>query len=85
MSSTELTARLDATLVDHLRTAASQAGIPVDDYLARVLSADRDALHGASDGQLARARALTAVAYRTWTVAGRPEDGHSTADEVFGP
>ncbi|MDH6130056.1 hypothetical protein [Kitasatospora sp. GP82] len=80
----ELTARLDDALVARLQQEAEQAGIDLDTYLARVLTADHLAAQGTRAEQIARASAHTAAAYHSWNTAGRPEDGVLTFDDVFG-
>ncbi|MFE0457755.1 hypothetical protein ACFW1A_00660 [Kitasatospora sp. NPDC058965] len=80
----ELTARLDDRLVDHLRGEAARAGVDLDTHLSRVVTADYLAAHGTREAQIARAAALTAAAVQAWDRDGRPEEGGSDFEDVFG-
>ncbi|MFJ9518462.1 hypothetical protein ACIRPK_09380 [Kitasatospora sp. NPDC101801] len=80
----ELTAHLDDALVAHLQQEAERAGIDLDTYLSRVLTADHLAARGTREAQIARAAAHTAAAYHSWDRAGRSEDGALSFEDVFG-
>ncbi|WP_371494115.1 hypothetical protein OG871_03340 [Kitasatospora sp. NBC_00374] len=75
---------LPEQLEEAVRSAAAEAGLSVDDYVVRVLTADQLAAAGSPGERAARAHALAAAAHRRWVVDGRSETGWMSADEVFG-
>lgn len=71
-------------LEEYVAEQAARAGVSPQDYVIRLLAADRSAAAGTQEDRIDRASALAAVTYRAWNAAGRPEDGALTTDEVFG-
>ncbi|TWE21802.1 hypothetical protein FB465_7028 [Kitasatospora atroaurantiaca] len=76
----ELPERLEKAV----RAAASEAGLSVNDYVARVLTADQAAAEGSPAERAARADALAAAAHRQWVAGGHSEVGSMSMGEVFG-
>ncbi|MFJ1705978.1 hypothetical protein [Kitasatospora sp. NPDC088346] len=75
---------LPEQLEEAVRSAAAEAGLSVDDYVVRVLTADQLAAAGSPVERAARAHALAAAAHRQWVADGRSESGWMSADEVLG-
>ncbi|WP_035803896.1 hypothetical protein [Kitasatospora mediocidica] len=75
---------LPEQLEQGITRAAAHAGMSVQDYVLRVLTADQDAAGGSRQARIERAGALARTSYQAWTAAGRPESGTMTMDEVFG-
>lgn len=78
---TELTVSVDDRLADQVADSARRYGLPVDEYVTRVLRAAE--APGAADRE-ERAQELARGAFRQWDTAGRPEDGAMSMAEVFG-
>lgn len=78
---TELTVSVDDHLANRVAESARRYGLPVDEYVERVLRAAETP--GAPDRD-ERARELARGAYRQWNEAGRPETGAMSMAEVFG-
>jgi len=76
---------LPEQLEEAVRAAAAEAGLSVNDYVARVLTADQAAAAGSAAERAARADALAAAAHGKWAAGGRSEAGGMSMDEVFGP
>ncbi|PRH81195.1 hypothetical protein C6N75_00050 [Streptomyces solincola] len=77
---TELTVSVDDRLADQVAESARRYGLPVDEYVQRVLRAAETP--GAPDRE-ERARELARGAFRQWDEAGRPEAGAMSMAEVF--
>ncbi|MEU0857399.1 hypothetical protein ABZ352_18445 [Streptomyces griseofuscus] len=78
---TVLTVSVDDGLAASVAKAATSNGLPVDEYVARVLRAAQ-APGGGNREELALE--LARGAYRHWDAAGRPEEGAMDMAEVFG-
>ncbi len=78
---TELTVSVDERLAEQVAESAHRYGLPIDEYVARVLEAAQTP--GATDRE-ERALHLARGAYEQWNAAGRPEHGAMSAAEVFG-
>ncbi|MFF1906524.1 hypothetical protein [Kitasatospora sp. NPDC058218] len=76
---------LPEQLEEAVRAAAAEAGLSVNEYIARVLTADQAAAAGTAAERVARAHALAAAAFHRWVAGGCGEDGAMGMDEVFGP
>ncbi|WP_035844259.1 hypothetical protein [Kitasatospora azatica] len=63
--------------------AAARAGLSVQEYVARVLTADQAAARGSREERIERAGTLAAAAYQQWVTGGCSEAGAMTLDEVF--
>ncbi|WP_030613303.1 hypothetical protein [Streptomyces sclerotialus] len=77
----KLTVSVDEDLAAKVNRSADRYGLPVDEYVARVLQA---AETPAGPHREERALELARGAYRRWNAAGRPEDGAMSMSEVFG-
>jgi hypothetical protein len=77
---TELTVSVDDRLAGQVAESARRYGLPLDEYVERVLRAAET--QGAPDRE-ERARELARGAYRRWNEAGRPETGGMSMAEVF--
>ncbi|MER6230999.1 hypothetical protein ACFUC2_30560 [[Kitasatospora] papulosa] len=78
---TDLTVSVDDRLADQVAESARRYGLPVEEYVERVLRAAETP--GAPDRE-ERARELARGAYQQWDEAGRPEAGSMSMAEVFG-
>ncbi|GHJ91160.1 hypothetical protein SNE510_06790 [Streptomyces sp. NE5-10] len=79
---TELTLSIEDRLADRVVESARRYGLPVQEYVERVLRAAETP--GAPDRE-ERALELARGAYRHYVDGGRSEDGAVSMEEVFGP
>ncbi|MER8184681.1 hypothetical protein [Kitasatospora sp. NPDC094015] len=75
---------LPQQLEEAVRARAAEAGLSVDAYVLRVLTADQLAAAGTAAERAARAGALAAAAHRHWVEGGRSEAGWLSVEEVLG-
>ncbi|MER5482658.1 hypothetical protein ABT024_05490 [Streptomyces sp. NPDC002812] len=77
---TVLTLSMDDGLAAEVEEQAVRYGLPVEEYVARVLRAAQTP--GGADREV-RAQELARGAFQQWNAAGRPEEGAMSMAEVF--